>query len=75
MIILISITTITSFTPIYLSFHNFLTTFTTQPAQALLYFQADNPEHVWLIGLPFALTIAVFGQLPFLLKNVGPIVN
>lgn len=62
------ITTIATFLPIYFAFQNYLASFNTPlQAQALLYFQADNPEHVWLIGVPFALAIAIFGQLPMLL--------
>jgi hypothetical protein len=61
------ITTVATFLPIYFAFQNYLNSFNTPlQAQALLYFQADNPEHVWLIGLPFALAIAIFGQLPML---------
>ena len=64
---LIAITAIATYVPIYLAYQNFLTTFNTpQPAQAMLYFQVDNPEHVWLIGVPFALSIAFFGQAPML---------
>lgn len=40
-------------------------------AQALLYFQADNPNDIFLIGLPFAITIAFFSHLP-LLSNSSP---
>lgn len=61
------VTTIATFLPIYIAYQNFHATFNTpMQTQALLYFQADNPEHVWLIGLPFALVIAIFGQLPML---------
>lgn len=38
-------------------------------AQALLYLQADNPNHIFLIGLPFAITIAFFSQLPLLFNS------
>jgi hypothetical protein len=67
MVLIIVITTIATFLPIYLAHQNFHATFNTPlQTQALLYFQADNPEHVWLIGLPFAVAIAIFGQLPML---------
>lgn len=66
-LLLIVITTIVSYLPVYLSYQSYLATFTTaSPLQALLYFQVDNPVHVWLIGVPFALTITLFGQLPVL---------
>jgi hypothetical protein len=55
--------------PIYWSYQNFLATITSQPAQALLYFQADNPEHVYLIGIPFALCLAFFGNLSLLFSQ------
>lgn len=38
-------------------------------AQALLYFQADNPNDVFFIGLPFAMTIAFFSHLPLLFSS------
>ena len=38
-------------------------------AQALLYFQADNPNDIFLIALPFAITIAFFSQLPLLFSS------
>ena len=38
-------------------------------AQALLYFQADNPNDVYLIGLPFALTLAIIPNLPLLFSS------
>jgi hypothetical protein len=64
------VTTVATFLPIYFAFRNYVTTFNTpMQAQALLYFQPDNPEHVWLIGLPFALAIAIFGQLPMLFMS------
>jgi hypothetical protein len=62
-------TTLAIYTPIYWSFQNFLATITSQPAQALLYFQADNPEHVYLIGIPFALCLAFFGNLSLLFSQ------
>lgn len=37
--------------------------------QALLYFQADNPNDVYLIGLPFALTLAIIPNLPLLFSS------
>lgn len=58
------------FLPIYVSFQSYLTSINTPKiAQALLYFEQDNPEHVWLIGLPFAFVIALLGQLPWLLAQ------
>lgn len=39
---------------------------TAAPAQALLYFQVDNPEHIWFIGLPFAFVIVAFSYVPVL---------
>jgi hypothetical protein len=67
MSILVLVTTIATFLPIYFAFQNFHATFNTPiQAQALIYFQVDNPEHVWLIGFSFALAIAIFGQLPML---------
>ena len=63
------ITAIATYIPIYLTYQNFLATVNSQrPAQALLYFQVDNPAHVWLIGLPFALSIAVIGQASLLFE-------
>lgn len=59
-----SLTTLVIFAPIYFTFQSFPETFMTpQPAATLLYFQPDNPEFVWLIGLPFAGCIAFFGHL------------
>jgi len=50
--------------------------FTTQAyyadpsSQALLYFQADNPNDVFLIGGSFALMIAVIAHLPLLFEKM-----
>jgi hypothetical protein len=67
--LLIIITATATFLPIYFSHQNYLATVNTpSPAQALLYFQVDNPEYVWLIGIPFALAVAFFGQLPMLFE-------
>jgi hypothetical protein len=63
------VSAIAIFAPIYWSFQNFLASITHSPAQALLYFQADNPEYVYLIGIPFALCLAFFGNLPLLFAN------
>jgi hypothetical protein len=57
--------------PIYWSYQNFLATITRQPAQALLYFQADNPEHLYLIGIPFSLCLAFFGSLSLLFAQAS----
>jgi hypothetical protein len=65
----IAITFVAIYAPIYWSYQNFLATITSNPAQALLYFQADNPEHVYLIGIPFALCLAFFGNLPVLIRR------
>lgn len=61
----ILITTIASYVPIYFSYQGHLAT----GNQALLYFRADDPEHLYLIGIPFALCIAFFGQLPLLFSS------
>ena len=67
--LLIVITTAATFLPIPFSYQNYLATYNTpSPAQALLYFQVDNPDYVWLIGIPFALAVAFFGQLPLLFE-------
>ena len=67
--LLIFVTATATFLPIYFSYQNYLATYnTSSPAQALLYFQVDNPEYVWLIGIPFALAVAFFGQLPMLFE-------
>jgi hypothetical protein len=60
---------LTIYLPIYWSYQNFLATITSSPAQALLYFQADNPEHVYLIGIPFALCLAFFGNISLVLRQ------
>jgi hypothetical protein len=61
------ITTVAIYVPIYANYQNYLLTFNSQqPAQALLYFQVDNPDHVWLIGLPFALSLGIIAQIPLL---------
>lgn len=60
------ITTIAIYIPIYLSNQAYIS---DSSAQALLYFQADNPSDIFLIGLPFALTIAFFGNLPLLFNS------
>lgn len=67
---MVGVTTLFLYPSIYIVYQNYLETlYDPIPAQALLYFQADNPEHVWLIGLPFALTIAIFGQLAVLFQS------
>jgi hypothetical protein len=63
------ITFISIYAPIYWSYQNFLATLTSVPAQALLYFQADNPEHIYLIGIPFALCLAFFGNLSLIFQQ------
>lgn len=60
------ITIIAIYTPILLSHQAYIADST---AQALLYFQADNPNDIFLIGLPFAITIAVFSHLPLLFSS------
>lgn len=60
------ITTIAIYIPIYLAHQTYIA---DSSAQALLYFQADNPNDIFLIGLPFALTIAFFGNLPLLFNS------
>jgi hypothetical protein len=67
------ITALAIYIPIYWSYQNFLATITSSPAQALLYFQADNPEHVYLIGIPFALCLAFFGNLSLLFRQANEI--
>jgi hypothetical protein len=67
-ILFILLTALTIYFPIYWSYQNFLTTITSSPAQALLYFQADNSEHVYLIGIPFALCLAFFGNLTLIIS-------
>jgi hypothetical protein len=67
--LLIFVTATATFLPICFSYQNYLATYNTpSPAQALLYFQVDNPEYVWLIGVSFALAVAFFGQLPMLFE-------
>lgn len=56
------ITAIATYLPIYFSYQSHL----SAENQALLYFRADDPEMLYLIGIPFALCIAFFGQLPLL---------
>lgn len=66
------------YAPIYWSYQNFLATFmlaSRQPAQALLYFQADNPEYLVLIGLPFALCLAFFANLPLISLGNSPVLT
>ncbi|GAB5490275.1 MAG: hypothetical protein Phog2KO_04900 [Phototrophicaceae bacterium] len=60
------ITIIAIYTPILLSHQAYIADST---AQALLYFQADNPNDIFLIGLPFAITISVFSHLPLLFSS------
>lgn len=59
------------FAPIYWTNQQFLVTRSSpNPAQALLYFQPDNPEHVWLIGLPFVLMVALTSYAPLLWQAI-----
>jgi hypothetical protein len=60
------VSTTAIYAPIYWTYQNFLASINSNPAQALLYFQADNPEYAYLIGIPFALCLAFFGNLPLL---------
>jgi len=60
------ITAIAIYIPIYFAHQAHATDVS---AQALLYFQADNPRDVFLIGLPFTISIAIFGNLPLLLQQ------
>ena len=60
------VTAISIYIPIFLT-HQAYTS--DSSAQALLYFQADNPNDILLIGLPFAITIAFFSQLPLLFSS------
>lgn len=62
----IMMTAIAIYLPIYLSYQAHLAT----ANQALLYFRADDPEYLYLIGIPFALCIAFFGQLSLLFPVV-----
>lgn len=63
--LLVAGTTAAIFLPIYLTHQSWQATLGTQnPEQAILYFQADNPSHIWIIGLPFAVILAFFAQLP-----------
>lgn len=59
------ITAIATYLPIYFSYQSHL----AADNQALLYFRADDPEMLYLIGIPFALCIAVFGHLPLLFNT------
>jgi hypothetical protein len=61
------ITAIAIYLPIYLTYQGHLAT--RNLSQALLYFRADDPEHLYLVGIPFALSIAFFGQLPLLFSS------
>jgi hypothetical protein len=61
------ISAIAIYLPIYFSYQNHLAT--GNLSQALLYFRADDPEHLYLIGIPFALSIAFFGHLPLLFSS------
>lgn len=65
-ILAIFITTIAIYIPICFAHQVYLA---DSSAQALLYFQADNPNDIFLIGLPFAITIAFFGNLPLLFSS------
>ena len=60
------ITIFSIYLPILLSYQAYIA---DSSAQALLYFQADNPNDIFLIGLPFSITIAVFSHLPLLFSS------
>ena len=68
-IVSVFFTAIAIYLPIYWSYQNFLATLPINPAQALLYFQADNPEHVYIIGIPFSLCLAFFANLPIVISS------
>lgn len=53
--------------PIYLTHQTYIS---DASAQALLYFQADNPNDIFIIGLPFALTLSFFSNLPLLFNSL-----
>ncbi|MGJ3239956.1 MAG: hypothetical protein ACFE0Q_14690 [Anaerolineae bacterium] len=62
-----TITAIMIYLPIYITYQAYLD---DPSAQALLYFATDNRYDVFLIGVPFALTIAVLSQIPLLFAPV-----
>ncbi len=69
-IALMLLTSAAVFTPIAFAHQRYLVTVNTpEIAQALLYFELDNPEFLWLIGLPFALCIGFIGQAPLLWRE------
>ncbi|MEM9952958.1 MAG: hypothetical protein AAF846_15240 [Chloroflexota bacterium] len=51
---------------IFITYNNYLV---DSSAQALLYFQLDNPNDIYLIGLPFTLTLAIIPNLPLLVSS------
>jgi len=64
---LMLLTSVAVFIPILFAHQRYFATInTSEVAQALLYFELDNPEFIWLIGLPFALCIGIIGQAPLL---------
>lgn len=64
----IIITAIAIYIPIYLAHRVYANDIS---AQALLYFRADSPGDVFLIGLPFAITIAFFGNALLFFASPG----
>jgi len=59
------LTSIAIYLPIFAAFQQFQTSINaSSPAMALLYFSPRFPQFVYMIGIPFALCIAVFGHLP-----------
>lgn len=56
------ITSLAIYLPIAVAYQSFLVSNTP----ALLYFQRDNPDHVFIIGIPFAISLTIFAYLPTL---------
>jgi hypothetical protein len=60
----ILITAIATYVPIYITFQNYLLTmYYDAPSSALLYYSPDKDWMVYVFGIPFALSIALFGQI------------
>ncbi len=71
-LMLMLLTSATTFAPIAFAHQRYLATVNMpEIAQALLYFELDNPEFLWWIGLPFALCIGIIGQAPLLWGRLG----
>jgi hypothetical protein len=60
----IAITALAAYVPIFITFQNYVATvYNRPPALALLYYAPNREWMVFALGIPFALAIAILGQL------------